>query len=68
MEVEHQNRRSNRENAVAERCDTADLFTGQSVIVRLHEPTIALLSKRVNRARLFDLKASRSEDRRQISK
>jgi hypothetical protein len=28
VKVEHQNRRRNGENAVAERRDTADLFTG----------------------------------------
>jgi hypothetical protein len=48
VKVEHQNRRRDRENAIAERRYTADLFTGYSVLVGLHGVTIALGLKRVN--------------------
>jgi hypothetical protein len=51
MKVEHQNRRRNGENAVAQRCDAADLAAGQSVVVGLHGATIAFGPKRVNPAR-----------------
>jgi hypothetical protein len=57
VKVEHQNRRRNGENAIAERRDPADLFTGEGVVVGLHGVTIAFGLKPVNPSGdvMFDL-------------
>jgi hypothetical protein len=48
VKVEHQNRRRNSENAIAERRDSADLLAGYSVVVGPHDVTKPFGLKWVN--------------------